>query len=432
MTGEVEIIGFDSDINGYGFFNEKRLTFRYASPGDLVVFETRGSGKRKYNKILEHQKKETIDYGCKFFTQCGGCRARNIPYETQFDLKTRVYKKKLFEISGDRIQFIPARKTENYRNRMDFAVFPEEIGLHQEGNFRRIIDIDHCNLQKEIANRELNALRPHLLPLAYHRKSEEGYLKYLTIRTSSSGELMSILTFTLPFRDTEMEKEFAEVILKHSLADHILFCFNRIKSEVSAVGEFKVLKGNSFYTEEILGNKIEIPFDSFAQPNPDGFLPILEFIGKKTSLLKKSILFDLFSGSGFFSILFGSHFSALYGMDSVPASIQKANEILREKFPDKKIDFRCIDLYQTKELFLGDPKNSFLIMDPPRNGVGKSLLEILIQSEVQDILYVSCNPNSQLTDLETLLPFYNVVDGVVTDPYPHTPHLESVLHLSKK
>ena len=146
-------------------------------------------------------------------------------------------------------------------------------------------------------------------------------------------------------------------------------------------------------------------------------------------------MIDLFCGNGFFSILFGDRFQHLIGYDWVESSIQTATENLTRIYPDKKIKFEKKDLLQFKDVFTSSnsiPKDSILILDPPRNGIGTKLTEYILESEIENILYVSCNPNSQLEDLKILSQKYQILSGLITDPYPHTPHLESVLFLKRE
>jgi tRNA/tmRNA/rRNA uracil-C5-methylase (TrmA/RlmC/RlmD family) len=164
-------------------------------------------------------------------------------------------------------------------------------------------------------------------------------------------------------------------------------------------------------------------------------MPIIRFIEDKLKAIESNTLIDLFCGNGFFSILFGDSFQNIIGYDWVESSIQTATENLNRLFPGKKIIFEKKDLLQFKDVFSDSksiPEDSILILDPPRNGIGIKLSEYILNSSIKNILYVSCNPNSQIDDLKILSGNYEILSGLITDPYPYTPHLESVLHLKRK
>ena len=432
-----KIKSLNSSLQGISL--DTNITFRYTDIGDEVTYEQRGRGKNKFAKVESIFRANEYNPLCKHFADCGGCSAQHISYENQFAIKTNDLVKKFQSGHGFTPELIPAKKHFQYRNRMDFAVFPGFIGLRQAENFRRIIDVKKCELQSFWANEELTQLRNLIqeefsnLPL--DRRAGEGYLKYITLRTNqTSSDTITIFTFIEEFQDTELEEKFISEVLKFSRSNNIVFCYNRKQSEVSADGKLKIVRGKSYFTEEIHGKQIQVPFNSFFQPNPDGFIPIIRFIEEILQNTESSTLIDLFCGNGFFSILFGDNFQNLIGYDWVQSSIQTANENLTRIYPEKKINFEKKDLLQFKDVFSASnsiPKDSILILDPPRNGIGIKLSEYILQSGISTIIYVSCNPNSQLEDLKILSENYQIHSGLITDPYPHTPHLESVLLLKR-
>lgn len=431
------IISLNSQLQGVG--DNTTLTFRYTNIGDEVHYEVRGRGRNKFPKIHSVIRKDPFNPTCKHFGDCGGCSGQQLEYPNQFELKTNpilAQFKKEYDFTPE---LIPAENKFLYRNRMDFAVFPGFIGLRQAENFRRIINISHCSLQTDWANEELAQLRSLILEeypnLAFNRREESGYLKYITLRTSVDlTDTITIFTFIEDFQSTELEKKFIEDILKFSTSNNIVFCYNRKQSEVSAEGKFQVIRGKSFYKENFFEKEIQVPFNSFFQPNPVGFMPIIRFISDKLKQLESNTLVDLFCGNGFFGILFGDKFSQLIGFDWVESSIMTARENLIRIYPTKEILYDKKDLIQFKDVFSNSDhlKDAILILDPPRNGIGVKLTEYIINSSVSNIFYVSCNPYSQLEDLKTLSKKYRIDSGVVTDPYPQTPHLESVLYLREK
>ncbi|MBP7280373.1 MAG: class I SAM-dependent RNA methyltransferase [Leptospiraceae bacterium] len=433
-----KIVTLNSSLQGVS--PDTNLTFRYTDIGDEVTYEQRGRGKNKFAKVESILRANEYNPRCRHFADCGGCSGQHIAYERQFQVKTKEILEKFKANHNFQPDLAPATKLYNYRNRMDFAVFPGFIGLRQAENFRRIINVSKCELQSDWANQELTQLRNLIqkefsnLPL--DRRTGEGYLKYITLRTNqTSSDTITIFTFIEEFQDTELEEKFISEVLKFSRSNNIVFCYNRKQSEVSADGKLKIVRGKSYFTEEIHGKQIQVPFNSFFQPNPDGFIPIIRFIEEILQNTESSTLIDLFCGNGFFSILFGDRFQHLIGYDWVESSIQTATENLTRIYPDKKIKFEKKDLLQFKDVFTSSnsiPKDSILILDPPRNGIGTKLTEYILESEIENILYVSCNPNSQLEDLKILSQKYQILSGLITDPYPHTPHLESVLFLKRE
>ncbi|NUM42833.1 MAG: hypothetical protein HUU45_14535 [Leptospiraceae bacterium] len=249
-----------SNLKGEGVLEDTPYSFPYTNIGDEVIFEERGRGKRKHFVVSAIIRKKEIQPKCSHFTHCGGCAGQHFSYEEQFELKTNFYKEKIFNEFSITPILISANKEYNYRNRMDFAVFPGKIvGLHQAGNFRKIIDIEHCHLQNDFANNELTKFKNtlHNFPeIIYNRKTEEGFLKYITFRRGVfSSDNIAILTFVKGFENTNEFTKLKSAILQSLESKNIVFCFNRKKAEVSASGEFIAIRGNHFY-EEILFEKV--------------------------------------------------------------------------------------------------------------------------------------------------------------------------------
>ncbi|AOP34611.1 RNA methyltransferase [Leptospira tipperaryensis] len=425
------------NLRGVLVFEKNQIEVPYSLPGDLYNVTLFKKKRRKPSAKLElvSQVPRTVTPPCPAFTRCGGCSAQHIPYEEQFLLKTSSLSQSYQKDFGVVPILIPATTIYHYRNRMDFSVFPGPIvGQRESGSFRYVVDLESCFIQSPEANAELERFRnliQEFSSLPYDRREDSGFLKYLTLRKArNTNELMSILTFVEEFKDTEEELRFAEACKKSLQADHLLFCFNRRKGEVSAMGEIKILRGKDSYLELVANKEFRVPFDSFFQPNPTGFQPILDFIQNEIPESSEHLI-DLFCGSGFFSRILANRFQKITGIDSIESSLEIARKQMQTDFPEVSFSYLREDLFSKKaadgleKLFQGDEEN-LLIADPPRAGLGEFVIEALKNSKISSFLYVSCNPSSQKDDLWKLKDHFQIQKILVTDPYPQTPHLESV------
>ena len=125
-----KIKSLNSSLQGISL--DTNITFRYTDIGDEVTYEQRGRGKNKFAKVESIFRANEYNPLCKHFADCGGCSAQHISYENQFAIKTNDLVKKFQSGHGFTPELIPAKKHFQYRNRMDFAVFPGFIGLRQE------------------------------------------------------------------------------------------------------------------------------------------------------------------------------------------------------------------------------------------------------------------------------------------------------------
>lgn len=432
-----------SNLRGVLFSEKNQIEVPYSLPGDLYKVTLFKKKRRKPSAKLEliSQVPRLTTPPCPAFTRCGGCSAQHIAYPEQFSLKTFSLSQSYRNDFGVTPLLIPAEKTYHYRNRMDFSVFPGPVvGQRESGSFRYVVDLESCFIQSDESNEELERFRSLIQEfpqLPYDRREDIGFLKYITLRKArNTNELMSILTFVEEFKDTQEESRFAEACKKFLKADHLLFCYNRRKGEISAMGEIKVLRGSDSYLELVAGKEFRVPFDSFFQPNPTGFQPILDFIQNEIPESSEHLI-DLFCGSGFFSRILANRFQRITGIDSIESSLEIARKQMKTDFPEIHFTYVREDLFSKKaaegleKLFRSDEKN-LLIADPPRAGLGEFVIEALKNSKIDSFLYVSCNPTSQKEDLWKLKDRFQIQKILITDPYPQTPHLESVALLKSR
>ncbi|MBM9575981.1 23S rRNA (uracil(1939)-C(5))-methyltransferase RlmD [Leptospira sp. 201903070] len=426
-----------SNLRGVLLFDKNQIEVPYSLPGDLYNVTLFKKKRRKPFAKLElvSQVPRTVIPPCPAFTHCGGCSAQHIPYEEQFLLKTSSLSQSYQKDFGVSPILVPAQKTYHYRNRMDFSVFPGPVvGQRESGSFRYVVDLESCSIQSYESNEELARFRNLIQKfpeLPYDRREDSGFLKYITLRKANkTKELMSILTFVEEFKNTEEESRFAEACKNSLKADHLLFCFNRRKGEISAMGEIKILRGTDSYLELVAGKEFRVPFDSFFQPNPTGFQPILDFIQNEIPQSCEHLI-DLFCGSGFFSRILADRFQKITGIDSIESSLEIARKQMQTDFPEISFSYLREDLFSKKaieglEKLFQEKEKNLLIADPPRAGLGEFVIEVLKNSKIESFFYVSCNPSSQKEDLWKLKDRFQIQKILVTDPYPQTPHLESV------
>ncbi|MBM9545941.1 class I SAM-dependent RNA methyltransferase [Leptospira sp. 201903074] len=435
---KVIVESLDSDFSGIITApNGKKVNVFFVYPGDELHVE--------YVKRRPRQRslriKETIrnhDWKlvkCDVFGECGGCTGQHIDYKEQLELKFSPILNTFQKDLGISITPIPSEQIYEYRSRMDFSVFPGPIiGQRQRGNFRRVVPITNCSIQSSWANEALKEVQSVLNQkpeVIWDRRSDEGGLKYLTIRKAQNTEDgILIFTFTDGYESHPSMESFRKLCLETLSQESLLFCYNRPKSEVSAFGRPEVLRGKSTFTEIVLGQSFQIPFDSFFQPNPKGFLPILSFIKERLPKVCENLI-DMFCGNGFFSLLYGDSFQNVDGYELTESSIEIASKTFLENYPNKSFSFQIANLFMSTEL-LKQKENATLILDPPRAGAGKLVNQWIRDFGPEYVFYVSCNPYSQKEDVSIFLSKYDFVDGILIDPYPHTPHTESVLFFRRK
>ncbi len=399
---------------------------------------------------------------CRYFGVCGGCSWQNMKYDRQLFWKRKNVEDCLTRIGkaagAEYYETMPSPSVFNYRNKMEFSfgwsrwLTNEEInsedeiqnkefalGLHVPERFDKVLDVEECHIQPAEGNRILKAVREISIELGckvYDQRSHVGFLRNLVIRSSkANNELMVILITTNPTLECErrmilwFETEFVK------LFPHVTNLIHAINDTFSpvATGDVRIIKGTPYITEEILGIKYRISPFSFFQTNSfqlDRFIgKILEFADLKPT----DMVWDLYCGTGSITLPAARQCSEIFGFELVESSVAdaKMNAVLNGI--DNALFFKA-DLHgrTIPEMLLTTGKPDVIIVDPPRAGMHKNLVEHVAGSGARKIVYVSCNPATQARDCELLSENYSVVKVQPVDMFPHTFHVESVALLIKK
>ncbi len=433
-----------------------------AYPGDKV--------KAKIKKIKKSYAESTaeeilfpsefrVKARCKYFGVCGGCKQQDLDYQKQIEYKQQQVEEIFIKMGGfsnfSVEQIIPSAKIYFYRNKMEFSfsdkgwLTKQEIksgedferdfalGLHVPRVFDKVLDIDECFLQSELSSKILNFTRDFFKKrniTVYNTKSHQGYLRNLVIRESEHTDdlMINLVTF---YEDDKLVNEYSRAVLKEfSVITSIVNNIN-IKKAAIATGDFaKVFYGSGLIYDSIGMYKFRISANSFFQTNTrqaeNLYQTVLDFAGLKGD----EIVYDLYSGAGTIAIFISSYAKNVYAFESVESAISDARENTKLNNIEN-VNFFATDLYKTflpivKEDSL--PVPDVVIVDPPRSGMHKNTIEDVINLSPEEIVYVSCNPATQVRDIKMFVDRgYKLMKIRPVDMFPHTFHIENVALLIK-
>ncbi|MFA6571897.1 MAG: 23S rRNA (uracil(1939)-C(5))-methyltransferase RlmD [Bacteroidota bacterium] len=434
-------------------------------PGDLVRADIIRKKRRYYEaeiaEVLEPSE-HRIEPKCKYFGVCGGCSWQNLSYSEQLrwkkthvsDALERIGKLKVPELKDT----MPSPLEFNYRNKMEFSfgasrwltkdeiVVDTEIeqkdfalGLHIPGRFDKVLDIEECHICPEIFVLILNRLREKALEYgtsAYHSRRHTGYLRNVIFRNSlSSAELMvDLITNAIGDKsDEDFHNWFSHDLIKEFPG--ITTLIHTVNTTVSPVstGDSTVLKGFGFIIEKVKDINFKISHTSFFQTNSHQLGRFLDIVRDYTQIKNNEIVWDLYCGTGFFTLTLAECAKEIYGFELVASAISDA-KMNAELNGLTNVHFAVADLHSKLGMaqLLSLQKPDVIIIDPPRAGMHPDLVETVLNSQAKRIVYVSCNPATQARDCELLSAVYSIVSVQPLDMFPHTYHVESVALLEKK
>lgn len=424
----------------------KTVIVKNGVPGQKVRFSINKIRKGKCEgRLLEVIEKSPVEVepSCPHFGICGGCTYQNLDYPTQLAMKEKQVKDLVdsvcqnyeFEgIKGSPRQFA-------YRNKMEFS-FGDEIkdgplalGMHKRGSFYDIVTVDQCEIVDDDYNKILACVLEYFKEMDlsfYHKLSRQGYLRHLLVRKGQkTGEiLIDLVTSTQSAPSLEGLKA---RILELELQGRIVGLLNTLNDSLADVvqnDETKILYGQDYFYEELLGLKFKISPFSFFQTNSLGAEVLYETARSYVGETKDKVIFDLYSGTGTIAQMLAPVAKKVIGIEIVEEAVEaaKVNAALNNL---DNCEFIAGDVLKAIDLVKEKP--DLIVLDPPRDGIHPKALLKIIDFGVDRMVYISCKPTSLVRDLEVLQGRgYEVVKVVGVDMFPGTGHVETVALLTRK
>ena len=458
----IEVVGMEFPNKAYGYYNEKKV---YPIGNYIIGHKLKGTVTKVRNKKIELKKIEVLEKGkneivpeCDHFNLCGGCTFQNLSYENQLNLKRELVLKMIRNSVGENFEFEEIVKSPvqfEYRNKMEFSFGNEMIdgpltlGMHRKGSFHDVITVTECKLMDSDFRKILKMTveyfsLPHISEKIYfyHRLKHEGYLRNMVIRKGEKTGEISVNLVTTSQSDFDLS-EWAENLLQLPLKNRIVGIIHTVNDNLSdsVLSEREnILYGKRDINEKIFDLNFNISPYSFFQTNSGGvellYGKVLEYVkkieGKNEESRKESIIFDLFSGTGTIGQIVAKRAKYVYGIELVEEAVKKANENAELNNIDN-VEFIAGDVFEKLDMFKEkNVKPDIIILDPPRPGVGEKTLLKLLEYNVENVIYVSCNPKTFIEDLKVFKEKgYNLEKASLVDMFPQTPHVEVITLLSK-
>jgi tRNA (uracil-5-)-methyltransferase len=375
---------------------------------------------------------------CPYFGNCGGCSAQHIEYEMQLSNSKKLVAKMLGVVE-DNIQ-VYSDSEYNYRNRMDFIVHKNGLGLRKRGQWDKIVDIEECSIAMPEVNKLLSEVREFLLGLPegvdyFDLKKQTGSMKYCLIRVTKAGD--SSVAFCLN-EDSSTLKEGIETVKEYakvSGANNVLINYQPKERDQSTSENYFVCKGSDLLHETLCGIDYYYSVQGFFQNNPVMAEKLLGYVKKlfaRYSGTKETQLLDLYGGVGTFGIALASLFENVYIMELFAPSVEIAKKNI-EKNNLFNVTALVGDVKQFKKLGYNKAIAPFVLVDPPRSGIVPKALVRLKELAPPVLVYVSCNPKQLSKDLVKLRNWgYELKSTALFDLFPQTPHMEVVVELVRE
>ena len=427
-------------------------------PGDIVDIQvTKKRKKYQEGKVTQIHKfsDDRVETFCAHFGICGGCKWQNLPYTKQLFYKEKQVKEQLRRIG--KIEFseispiLSSEKQTFYRNKLEFTfsnkkwltveelgtenINTNALGFHVSGMFNKVINIEKCWLQSEPSNRIRNFIYSYAIENQldfFDISAQKGFLRTLIIRTTSTGEIMVLVSFFSD--DTTKRETFLNVLVKEfPEITSLLFVINEKGNDSITDQNIVLFYGRDYILEEMEGLKFKIGPKSFYQTNSEQAYNLYKIVRDFAALNGTETVYDLYTGTGTIANFIARNSKKVIGIEYVPEAIEDAKTNSALNNIDNTLFFAGdIKNVLNNEFITLHGKPEVIIIDPPRAGVHADVIQTILNILPEKIVYVSCNPATQARDILLMSEMYLATKIQPVDMFPHTHHVENVVLLERK
>lgn len=454
----LQITAAGAEGNCIGRHENKVVFVRRAVPGDVVNVRVIGKKKSFYEaEVIEvvTPSPQRVTPFCAHFGECGGCKWQQMDYAEQLRNKHQMVIDAFERIGkievGEVLPIQGCDENRFYRNRMDYAFSNKRwlsktemdiedkgelnaLGFHIPGRFDKVLNIDKCWLQDDMANNIRNAVRNYTISKGYtffDLREQHGLMRGLIIRNSTVGEWMVIVMFH--GNDTEaMDDVMGYIETSFPQITSLLYVINNKRNDTIYDQDVLVWKGKDHMLEKLGSLTFKVRPKSFFQTNTRQAETLYNIAVNFAGLTGNEVVYDLYTGTGTIANYVASTAKKVVGIEYIEQAIDDArenaafNNITNTVFYAGDMKDVLNDVFIAKN---GTP--DLIITDPPRAGMHADVVKKICEIGAPRVVYVSCNAATQARDLDLMRETYRVVKIQPVDMFPHTAHVENVALLEK-
>jgi len=460
LLEKIKVEDYAAEGKSLAHVDGKVVFIENAVPGDIADVQLFKNKKDWAEGFVTHYHQFSelrVEPFCSHFGVCGGCQWQMLPYDSQLKYKQKQVKDQLTRISQVTIPeldpIIGAGETQYYRNKLEYTfsnrrfLLPGELrdpsvsadvdvaGYHAKGIFDKIIDIDRCYLQAEPTNEIRKSVKAWAIARRlsfYDIRSQQGWLRNMQVRITTTGEIMVNLIFGF-------EDEMNRIALLQHLGRQfpqittLLYTINPKKNDSLTGLDCRVWHGDGFIVENLGEFRFKIGPKSFFQTNTRQAEKLYGIVRDFSGLTSAECVYDLYCGTGSIGIFLSPAARQVIGVELVEEAIADAieNAALNGVRHARFFAGDVIDICN-QEFFTAHGNADLIIVDPPRAGLHEKLIKKMLDMDAPRIVYVSCNPATQARDLKMLDEKYLVAKVQPVDMFPHTHHIENVAQLIRR
>lgn len=433
QTCVVDIIDYGSNGEGVAKINGQVVFVPFALVGEkveiIIVKVQKDFAFGKITNIIETSGTR-VKAPCPYFSKCGGCQLQHMNYSAQLEFKKQFVENcinKYAKLNFDVENCVPSDNQYRYRNKFSFPI--QEIdGVLCVGMYRvashKFVKIDDCILQSQARN-IIDCFLDYANKFnlkAYNCERKLG-LRHLVCRIFDNNIYLTIVSAQ-----------------KMQNLDYLYEKLTKIYNQVNISVNINVSSGNAILGDRnyvVYGDKLAISeYGLYYDVDNYSFMQVNDNVKHKLydeillNIETEDIVVDAYSGAGVLSAILAQKCKKVYGIEIVKSAVESANKLARVN-NIKNLNNICGDCAVELPKLSQKLKNFSVVLDPPRKGCDKKVMDALNLSLPHKIIYISCNPATLARDLNELKTNYNIKRILPFDMFPQTANVETMVVLEK-
>ena len=451
-------------VNGEGIIKQDgTIVFvPFTLVGEKIRYKVlKVTSKCVYGKVLEvlTPAEMRVRAECPVFGKCGGCQLQHVKYLNQLKIKEDTVAQSFKKIANLSVDVKPAVKGDyqfRYRNKLQLPVVDSPkgtlIGFYAE-NSHRVVPIDDCLINAPWTESIIKAFKQYVEEFnikGYNEENCSGELREITVKEIKGNLIITAVVLNENIRGKDRLVEILHEYVKYKFS--LYLNVNSKDTNVIYGEKFILVHGSKEYSGDMLGIKYKVGVQSFMQVNNSVCAKLYSAVRDAVNADEDTVVIDAYSGAGLMTALLAKNAKKAIGVEIVPEAVNCANLLAKQNGLNDKISNylgKCEDILPdiiAKEK--SKNSNVCLVLDPPRKGCDLKVINAILDSEIDRIVYVSCKPSTLARDVgllvgslkldggeikkaENFIPRYNVELVRPFDMFAQTKHVETLVLLSK-
>jgi 23S rRNA (uracil1939-C5)-methyltransferase len=442
-TLELTITDLTSSGDGLGRWQERVVFVPDTVPGDRVrtrLVQVKPTFARGKLRQLLEASPERVRPSCIVADKCGGCQWQAVNYPAQLAAKQQQVVDALTRIGGfvnpPVLPIMGAEQPLGYRNKATYPLMRSPEGRVKAGYFRKgshkLVNLNQCPVQDDRLDPLLAEVKQDIQERGwsiYNETRHTGRLRHLSLRVGRrTGQLLLTLVSTAPnLRDIELQAQ--EWMERYPALVGVCVNLNPAKTNAIFGPETLVIEGQPYIEEVFADLRFRIHATTFFQVNTEQAERLVRWIVDDLQLQGQETIIDAYCGVGALTLPLAQKARRVIGLEVQPEAVEQglANAGLNGI---ENVEFRGGEvgelLPKAGESLEGAP--DVVVLDPPRKGCDRPVLEALLSLKPRRVVYMSCNPATLARDLDILREQggYSLAKVQPADFFPQTPHVECV------